>query len=63
MTQKELLYIEDAYMHETNIISYLEELNEKIDDEDLLSFIKKEIKSHASYKEKLLDIVKEKTNE
>lgn len=63
MTQKELLYVEDAYKHEENIVSYLNDLQQRVDDEEVLSFVKKEEKMHSSYMEKILNMLKEKSNE
>ena len=55
MTQKELLYVEDAVGHEQNII--------KILDESLISFMNKELKKHTTMQEKLMDLLKENANE
>jgi len=62
MTQKELSYIEDAIGHEENIIKIITELN-SIDDSELISFLENEIKIHTSLKEKLMNLLKEKSNE
>ena len=54
MTQKELLYVEDAVGHETNIIKILQETIKNIQDEKLISFLEKKLETHVSMKEKLI---------
>ena len=54
MSQKELLYFEDAINHETSIISILDNMTNNLEDEDLIKFVQGEIKSHKTTKEKLL---------
>ena len=63
MTQKELLYIEDAIGHEKNIISIINESINHLSDENLISFLEKEEKKHCSMKEKLIKCLEEKCNE
>lgn len=63
MTQKELLYLEDATGHETSIISILEEKLEYAKDENIVSFLNEEIQKHNTIKEKLLNLLEEKSNE
>jgi len=63
MTQKELLYLEDAVKHECNIIKICEDSLEKLDDEKLVTFLKKEIKKHESMKCELIDMLEVKCNE
>ena len=63
MTQKELLYFEDAIGHETNIISICKESLKKIDDENILTFINKEITKHENIREKLINFMRGKVNE
>lgn len=63
MTQKELLYLEDGVSHERIIISFLKEANEYILDEELIEFFEKEIKKHTLLEEKLMKLLKEKSNE
>ena len=63
MTQKELLYVEDAYMHEKNIISLCDLLIDSFEDEDMSVFLEKECKKHCSMLEKLEKLLKEKANE
>ncbi len=63
MTQKELSYVEDAIGHETNIITIVENITKNLQDEDLVSFMEEEIKTHISIKEKLISLLEEKSNE
>ena len=63
MTQKELLYLEDAIKHETNIINICEESINYLEDEDIISFFEKEIKKHNSTKDKLVSLMEDKANE
>ena len=63
MTQKELLYFEDAFSHESIIISICEDMVNNLEDEDLKSFIESEIEKHNSIKENLLSLMEEKANE
>ena len=63
MTQKELLYVEDAIGHESNIIAMLEVTINSLEDEKLVSFIGKELKEHQTMKEKLMKKLEELANE
>ena len=54
MTQKELSYVEDAIMHEEHIIKLLQDLLEYLDDNNLMSYFKSQIKSHNNLKNKLV---------
>ena len=63
MTQKELLYVEDAIMHEKNIIGICNLLIDSFEDEDLITFTEKECKSHSNMLVKLEKLLKEKANE
>ncbi len=55
MTQKELLYFEDAIGHEKNIILICDESINKIDDGELISFFEKEKDMHEEVLNKLID--------
>ncbi len=63
MTQKELLYVEDAVGHEQNIIKILDESLANLEDEKLVTFMEKEVKKHASTLKKLLNKLEDKSNE
>ena len=58
MTQKELLYVEDAVGHETSLVSIIEESINYLEDEDLKTFMQKECEKHSIMKEKLMDTLK-----
>ena len=62
MTQKELLYVEDAVEHEKSIIKICNDLLTKLDDPNLSSFIEEEINIHGDMKNKLISLLKEKAN-
>ena len=62
MTQKELLYLEDAIGHEQNIIKICNESLKNIEDERLISFMKKEIEKHTSLQESLINKLEEIVN-
>lgn len=61
MTQKELLYVEDAIGHESSLVSILEESINFLEDEDLKAFMQKECEKHSLMKEKLIDNLKEES--
>ena len=61
MTQKELLYVEDAIGHESSLVSILEESINFLEDEDLKTFMQKECEKHSLMKEKLIDNLKEES--
>jgi len=63
MTQKELLYVEDAVGHEQNIIKILDESLVNLEDENLVTFMEKEVKKHASTLKKILKKLEDKSNE
>lgn len=63
MTQKELAYFEDAIGHESNIIKILEDLLKSISDNRVVEFIKEETNKHSVRKEKLINFLKEQSNE
>ncbi len=63
MTQKELLYIEDAIGHESNIIAICEDIISKLKDESLISFLESEVKRHKSMKKKLMNMLEVKCDE
>ena len=63
MTQKELLYVEDAIEHEKNISKILEETKNNLENEELIIFIESEINTHTSIKEKLTNMLEVKENE
>jgi len=63
MTQKELCYVEDATEHEGNIIKIIKESIKQLQDEKLISFMEEELVTHENMKEKLLNLLEEKSYE
>ena len=63
MTQKDLLYLEDAIGHETNLITIYNYYEEIVSDNNLKVFLKKELKKHQELKKKLLKVMEDITNE
>lgn len=63
MTQKELLYLEDAIGHEKSIISIIQANIDSIEDENLISFMENEIKVHNTIQEKLMNLLEGEANE
>ena len=55
MTQKELLYLEDAIGHENSIITICNDLLTDIQDDDLKVFINEQIKEHKILLKKLMN--------
>lgn len=62
MTQKELLYVEDAIGHETNIISIIENSISNLENGDFISFMENEINKHQTIKNNLMNLLRGKTN-
>ena len=62
MTQKELLYVEDAIEHEKNIISICTDMSSKLTDENLKTFINNEISIHNKVQNELMNLLKEEKN-
>ncbi len=63
MTQKELLYVEDAIGHETNIISIIDDIINNLEDEDLVSFMDDELNKHTNMKDELTNLLEGMINE
>lgn len=63
MTQKELLYVEDAISHEENVIAYLSDSVGRIKDESIIEFFEKELVHHNKVKKDLLNYLKECSND
>lgn len=63
MTQKELLYIEDAIGHENTIIKICENMRNNLKDKNLISFIESELQIHNDTKNKLMNTLEVKVNE
>lgn len=63
MTEKELLYVEDAIGHEQNIISIINESLKNLEDENLINFMEEEKEGHNTTLDNLINKLKEETNE
>ncbi len=63
MTQKELLYFEDAIMHIDSIIKILNHSKQIIDDDNISNFIDNELSRQQSLKEQLMNTLGDKVNE
>lgn len=63
MTQKELLYFEDAVGHEGNIIKIIEAGLQNLEDENLRTFMNNELTKHNNAKERLMNVLEAKQNE
>ncbi len=62
MTQKELLYYEDAIGHEDNIIKIINNAINNLSDESLITFMQKEKEKHNNMKQNLINVLKEVSN-
>ena len=63
MTEKELLYVEDAIMHEKSIISLCNEFLLNVYNDDYKNFFNNQISSHEDLLNNLTELLKEKANE
>ena len=63
MTQKELLYFEDAVGHEEAIIEICTSAKENLEDEDLVSFMEDDISLHEGLRDDLISLMEDKVNE
>ena len=61
MTQKELLYMEDAISHEKIMIDILNDMITKCNDK-IANYFQKEIEKHQNLKSELMEKLKEKAN-
>ena len=62
MTQKELLYLENAIKHEQNLVEICEETINSLTDEEIISFMKNQQKEHKTLEKKLLKIMEDEIN-
>lgn len=63
MTQKELLYLEDAVCHENILVNICNDIIDRLEDEDLISFMENEVSIHESNKKNLINLLEECANE
>ena len=57
MTQKELLYVEDAIGHEQNVGAIVSDAISKLEDKALKTFLKNELKKHQAIEAKLMNLL------
>ena len=57
MTQKELLYVEDAIGHEQNVGQIVSEAINMLEDKNLQTFLKSELKKHQAIETKLINLL------
>lgn len=62
MTQKELLYMEDAIGHTQNLDTIFTNFSNVVEDSDLQTFLEKLAKKQKSLEEKLLKVMEEIAN-
>ena len=62
MTEKELLYLEDAIEHEKSIIGICNDLSLKVSDE-FKNYFSDQISLHSNIIDNLMNLAKEKANE
>lgn len=61
MTEKELMYLEDACEHEKSIIGICNDFLGKVDDE-YKTFFENQITNHEKIQDNLMNLLKEKAN-
>ena len=59
MTQKEVLYVEDAICHEKVIIDCINTIIDNLEDEDLIDYMNKDLKEHEKIKESLMNLLED----
>ena len=63
MTEKELLYYEDAVGHEKNTIDICRFIIDAITDDELANFMEKQMKKHEEIKKELICRMEEAADE
>ena len=63
MSQKELMYLEDAIGHEKSIIDICSNIENELSDENLKEFINSSIELHQNRKDRLMNFLEGKANE
>ena len=62
MTQKELLYVEDAISHEDIIINNIHDYINCLEENDLVDFFQKELRTHERIKKDLFKLLESEAN-
>ena len=57
MTQKELLYVEDAINHEKVIIDCINSIIDNLDDKDLVDYMNIELENHDNIKNSFMNLL------
>ena len=63
MTEKELLYVEDAVKHESNIIQIVTDIINKLQDEELKDYMEEKLNEHMAFKVELINALEDYANE
>lgn len=63
MTEKELLYVEDAIGHENNIIAIITETINNLEDDELKDFMEEKLNQHTAFKVELMKALEGCANE
>jgi len=63
MTQKELLYLEDAVGHEKTIIKVCEDIVNNLENEELKNFMENEVSKHQTTYDNLINLLEVCSNE
>lgn len=63
MTQKELLYVEDAICHEQNIIGIITNTINELENDDLKDFMEEKLNDHIAFKKELMSFLEDYANE
>jgi len=63
MTQKELLYVEDAIGHENVIINNIQDYINCSEESDLVDFYQKELRTHEKIKKALFNLLEDESND
>jgi len=62
MTQKELLYVEDAISHEDIIINNIHDYINCLEENDLVDYFQKELRTHEKIKKDLFKLLEDESN-
>ena len=63
MTEKELLYIEDAVNHESNIIQIVTDIINNLEDEHLKEYMEEKLNEHMAFKVELINALEDFADE
>ena len=63
MTQKELLYVEDAISHEDIIISNIHDYINCLEENDIVDFLQKDLRTHEKIKKELFNLLEDEAND